>query len=252
MAYHEVKMSDQESTNGQIWRMPHAEGPLKKILLVEDDRSTQHLCRMGLRGLAGFSILVASNGLEALKFIKEEEIHVLVTDLDMPVMDGFSLIATVADFYPHIPILVMTSLNESQHGNVPLQLGALRIFPKPVRLSLLMEEIRQAALRQSDGMVRGLTLNSLLQLMAWERKDATMVVKQGNETGLLYVKQGEVVHAAYQEVDGLEAAYFILCWDSPTVEFVATCRVNRSIDLPLTELLLNAALLKDTVHRMKG
>ena len=61
------------------------------------------------------------------------------------------------------------------------------------------------------------------------------------------VKKGEVVHAAYQADEGLPAAYQILSWDRPDIEFVETCRVERTIELPLTELLLNAAMVSD--HR---
>ena len=64
--------------------------------------------------------------------------------------------------------------------------------------------------------------------------------------GLLYLKLGEVVHAAFHAEEGLPAAYAILVWDRPDIEFVETCRVEQSIDLPLTELLLNAAMLTDT------
>ena len=163
----------------------------------------------------------------------------------MPVMDGFHLIARAAERYPHIPILVMTSMEEAEHRNLPLSLGALRIFPKPVRLSTLMDEIRAAAVREPEGFVRGIGLNSLLQLMEWERKDATLVVTAEPGVGLLYVKEGQLVHAAQGEAEGFEAAYRILNWPKPSIAFVDTCRVERTMDLPLTEVLLNAAMVQD-------
>jgi hypothetical protein len=45
----------------------------------------------------------------------------------------------------------------------------------------------------------------------------------------------------------MPAAYEILSWDRPDLEFVETCRVDPTIDLPLTELLMNSALITD--HR---
>jgi CheY-like chemotaxis protein len=219
---------------------------MKTVLVTEDERATQNLCRVGLRGLAGFRILVASNGVEALDVLQTETVHVLVTDLNMPVMDGFSLIAIVSERYPHIPVLVITSMPESEHQNVPLCLGALHILAKPVRLSLLMEEIKTAAQREPDGVVRGITLNSLLQLMEWERKSATLTIQGREGLGLVYVKEGQLIHAAFKDQEGCEAAYRILTWDRPVIEFVDTCKVHRTIDMPLTEILLNAAFLKDT------
>jgi len=239
-----MSLSDPRSTQG--WKPPQFEGPAKTVLVVEDERATQNLCRVGLRGLAGFRILVASNGAEALEVMRVETVHVLVTDLNMPVMDGFNLIAVVGECYPQIPVLVITSMPEAEHQNVPLCLGALRILAKPVRLSLLMEEIRSAAQREPDGMVKGISLHSLLQLMEWERKNATLTVRGRGEIGLVYVKGGQLIHAAFKGMEGLEAAYQILTWERPQIEFVDTCKVHRSIDMPLAEILLNAAFLKDT------
>ncbi|MBK8791435.1 MAG: response regulator [Geothrix sp.] len=227
--------------------MPLPEVPTKTLLVVEDDRATLSLYRAGLKGLQGFKIIMAENGGQALEMLRQEPVHVLVTDLNMPVMDGFNLIAKVSRFYPQVPIIVMTGLDESQHLNTPLQLGAIRILTKPPRLTLLMDAIRAAAQFEPAGMVRGIGLNSILQLLNWEKKSCTLTVKSEAGMGLLYLKLGEVVHAAYRADEGLPAAYEILGWDKPDIEFVETCRVEPSIDLPLTELLMNAAMISD--HR---
>jgi DNA-binding response OmpR family regulator len=215
--------------------------------VVEDDRATLSLYRAGLKGLQGFKVILAENGGQALEMLRQEPVHVLVTDLNMPVMDGFNLIAKVSRFYPQVPIIVMTGLDESQHLTTPLQLGAIRILTKPPRLTLLMDAIRTAAQFEPAGMVRGIGLNSILQLLNWEKKSCTLTVKSEAGMGLLYLKNGEVVHAAYHADEGLPAAYEILVWDKPDIEFVETCRVEQSIDLPLTELLMNAAMITD--HR---
>ncbi|MDP2877276.1 MAG: response regulator [Holophaga sp.] len=239
-----MTIQDPRATQG--WRPPHVDGPVKTLLIAEDERATQNLCRIGLRGLAGFKILVASNGAEALEVMRQETVNVLVTDLNMPVMDGFNLIALVTERYPHIPVLVITSMQEEEHQNVPLCLGALRILPKPVRLPLLMEEIRSVILREPDGMVKGITLTSLLQLMEWEKKNATLNVEGKEGVGLIYVSGGQLIHAAYRDLEGIEAAYQILVWERPHIEFMETCKVQRTIDMPMAEVLLNAAFLKDT------
>lgn len=227
--------------------MSKPDGPTKTLLVVEDDRATLSLYRAGLKGLQGFKILMAQDGGQALELLRQEPVHVLVTDLNMPVMDGFNLIAKVSRFYPQVPIIVMTGLDESQHLNTPLQLGAIRILTKPPRLTLLMDAIRAAAQFEPTGMIRGIGLNSILQLLNWEKKSCTLTVKSEAGMGLLYLKHGEVVHAAYRADEGIPAVYEILSWDRPDIEFVETCRVEPTLDLPLTELLMNAALITD--HR---
>jgi CheY-like chemotaxis protein len=240
---------NKDDLNAFAWKAPSKDGPVKTVLVVEDDRSTLNLYRMGLKGLQSFRILLAENGMRALEILQDEPVDVLVTDLSMPVLDGFKLIAIVAERYPSIPVLVMTGLPEADHQNSPLYLGALRILSKPPRLSLLMDEIRQASQRKPDGMVKGIALGSLLQLMNWEQKNCTMTVRHGPELGYLYVKDGELIHAAFHDMEPLQSAYTILNWTSPEIEFVDTCRVDRTLDLPVTEILLNSAMIKDLQNR---
>lgn len=235
----------QKEENPFAWKPPTKEAPHKTVLVVEDDRSTLNLYRMGLKGLQGFRILLAENGIKALAVLQGESVDVLVTDLSMPVMDGFKLIAVVSERYPSIPILVMTGLPESEHQNTPLFIGALRILNKPPRLSQLMDEIRIASQRISDGLVRGIALGSLLQLMNWEQKSCTMTIRCGGDLGFLYVKEGHLIHAALRDREPLQSAYMILNWERPEIEFVDTCRVEQTLDLPVTEILLNAAMIKD-------
>ncbi len=234
-----------EDANPYAWKPPAKEAPSKTVLVVEDDRATLNLYRMGLKGLQEFRVRLAENGLKALEILQAEAVDVLVTDLSMPVMDGFRLIAIVTERYPSIPVLVMTGLPESEHQNTPLFIGALRILNKPPRLSQLMDEIRLAAQRRPDGMVRGIALGSLLQLMNWEQKSCTMTIRREGELGYLYVKDGELIHAALRDREPLQSAYMILNWERPEIEFVDACRVERTLDLPVTEILLNAAMIKD-------
>ncbi|MBI4911822.1 MAG: response regulator [Acidobacteria bacterium] len=242
---------NKEDFGQYAWKPPTKETPQRSVLIAEDDRATLNLYRMGLKGLQGFRVLLAENGMKALEVLQNQPVDVLVTDLSMPVLDGFKLIAIVAERYPSVPVLVMTGLPEVEHQNAPLFLGALRILSKPPRLSQLREEIRAAAQRRPDGLVRGIALGSLLQLMSWERKSCTMTVHGPSGIGHLYVKDGELIHAAFHDLEPLESAYTILNWSRPEVEFVDTCRVERTLDMPMTEIVLNAAMIQDLDNRQE-
>jgi hypothetical protein len=112
-----------------------------------------------------------------------------------------------------------------------------------------MAAIRTAASLTAPGFVRGVGLASLLQLMNWERRTATFTVRGRDATGYLYVREGELIHAALGREEGLEAAYQVLSWEEIQVEFVYTCRVEPTIELPLPEVLLNLALIRDRRDR---
>ncbi len=226
-----------------------AAAPLKNVLFVEDEVSTLRFYSAGLRGLHEFKFLLAENGQQALDALKANNVDVVVTDLSMPVMDGFTLITKLTAKYPSIPVLVVSAMSETQAGQDALQLGALRVLSKPPRLSTLMEEIRAAAQRKAEGLVKGISLGSLLQLLSWEQKTCTLTVKSEGRVGMMYLHQGEVVSAAYREHEGIVAAYEILTWDRPEIEFVEACRMDRIIDLPVAELLMNVALITDHATR---
>ncbi|MBP1625619.1 MAG: Response regulator containing CheY-like receiver domain and AraC-type DNA-binding domain protein [Holophagaceae bacterium] len=220
---------------------------MKTVLLAEDEATTLRFYQTGLRGLQGWRLLGAENGQKALDLMRQESVDVLVTDLQMPIMDGFSLIAEVHSRYPSVPIIVLTSMPEGISFERARELGALKVLSKPVRLSALMEEIRALGEREVEGKVRGLNIGSLIQLMNWELKTSTLTVKSQGRVGILYVRGGKLIHATCAECEGLEAAYRILAWPKPEVEFVDTCRVQASISLPVPEILMNVALQQDTL-----
>jgi len=219
---------------------------LKSLLLVEDEPATLRFYQVGLKGLQGWRQVAAENGQKALDILRHELIDVLVTDLNMPVMDGYKLITAVHELYPSIPIIVLTSLPPGAHQDRALALGALRVLSKPVRLSLLMEEIKLLSVRESVGFVRGISLSGLLQLMAWESKTCTMTVKNQTLIGYLYISKGRLIHALCGKDEGIVAAYQVLSWRDPQVEFVETCRVSESIDMSTEEILMNVAVIQDT------
>lgn len=231
---------------------PKLEEPTRTLLVVEDDRATQSFLTRGLRGLAGFRILLAQHGQEALDILQKEEVHVLCTDLQMPVLDGYQLIGEVSARYPHIPIIVVTGEPVERHQYTPFHLGAMSLFAKPPRLSVLMDEIRAAAAKPLDADIRGLSLQSLLQLLQWERKTCTLIVRSPQGMGLLYVLEGAVIHGAYRDQEGRDAVFEVLSWEDIHVEMVSTCKVVPTLSTPLEELLMDAAVAKDHRKAQEG
>ena len=227
------------------WKPPAPGGPTKLVLLVEDEPATMRFYQTGLKGLQGWQCLAAENGLVALDILRQHKVDVLVTDLNMPIMDGYRLIAAVHGLYPLLQVIVLTSLPEGEPQDRAKHLGALRVISKPVRLSLLMEEIKFQGGREAPGQVKGLGLSSLLQLMVWEAKTCTITVRSQDHIGHLYVNQGQLIHAINEKEEGLLAAFQILSWETPEVEFVDICQVEASIDLPTQEVLMQLAMLRD-------
>ena len=81
----------------------------RKILVVDDDRILLNIIKKQFKKHEEhFHLLLAHDGLEAVEILKEHSISLVVTDLQMPNMDGFELIAHLSDIYPDIPVIIFT------------------------------------------------------------------------------------------------------------------------------------------------
>ena len=220
---------------------------MKTILIAEDDTLTRSLLKSGLGRALGCSILMAGHGAEAIQILNTHSVDLLITDLRMPVVDGFELIAFAAEHHPALPILVITSLQEAEHSQLGTGPESLQIFHKPLRMSKLLEAIEELwDAHPAKGSVRGISLTGILQLLELEQKNATVEVREGPSFGRLYLHRGTLIHAAFEKVAGPAALKDLLGMKNPSISFLAEePPAHRTVYTPLTELLLNAALHHD-------
>jgi response regulator RpfG family c-di-GMP phosphodiesterase len=115
------------------------------ILVVDDSRTIRKIVEEGL-AQSGFQVVTAINGKEALNIIKYTKPDLILSDIDMPVMNGFEFCNAVhssADF-ASIPFVVMSSNNDRAHMKRMLQYGAEAYIIKPFntdQLVILVEKL---------------------------------------------------------------------------------------------------------------
>jgi chemosensory pili system protein ChpA (sensor histidine kinase/response regulator) len=116
---------------------------MKKILVVDD---TKHLANglSEILELEGFEARVAFDGVEALAAMKSFIPHLIVTDLRMPKMDGFALIAAIRSdaSLRNIPIIVITASVGPDHKDDVIAIGANLFVGKPFDDEKLVEAIK--------------------------------------------------------------------------------------------------------------
>lgn len=99
----------------------------------------------------------------------------------------------------------------------------------------------QADTRQDNEHIGGVSLASFLQMLEQERKTCTLQLTSGDIDGRLFVREGHLIDAEYENVVGREAVNILLALDSPGVKVTeAEDRLHR-ITEPLAQLLLNTA-----------
>jgi DNA-binding response OmpR family regulator/nitrogen-specific signal transduction histidine kinase len=111
------------------------------ILIVEDNEEMKNFVGHEVNSL--YNVLTASNGEDALSMLNELSIQLIVSDIMMPVMDGFSLLKKVkTDLdYSHIPVILLTAKNTVQSRLEGLESGADAYIEKPFSVDILLAQI---------------------------------------------------------------------------------------------------------------
>lgn len=116
----------------------------KTIMTVDDSASVRLMVSFTLRQL-GYEVLEASNGSEALKKIGKKPIHMLITDVNMPEMDGISLVRKVREdpSYRFIPIIILTTESQQDKKREGKDAGATGWIVKPFSPDQLTAVVRK-------------------------------------------------------------------------------------------------------------
>jgi len=112
-----------------------------KILVVEDSPTMRQLIGFALKRLPGAEIVEANDGVDGLKKINSNYFDLIITDINMPVMDGLKLISLVRrDInYQKIPIMIITTEGAAEDRERALSLGADAYVTKPVQAHEVLE-----------------------------------------------------------------------------------------------------------------
>jgi two-component system chemotaxis response regulator CheY len=119
---------------------------MNRIVIADDSATARMFIRRCLEiiGLGEATLVEAENGREALSLLKEEDTDLLLTDLNMPVMDGATLLKWVKSSprLHDIPVLVITSAGNPAKEQELTALGAYGVLNKPVSPAVLMNALQ--------------------------------------------------------------------------------------------------------------
>lgn len=106
------------------------------ILIVDDEKNIRDGLKIAL-SKEGHSIFTASDGVEAIHIIEDEEIDLVITDLKMPNMDGHALMDAILKDYANIPIIILTGHGTVENAVTAMRNGAYDFLTKPLNLAKL-------------------------------------------------------------------------------------------------------------------
>ena len=116
----------------------------KKILIVDDSKDLTHVISDFL-SMHGYQVFTAVDGYDALECMDTQPVHVVVSDIHMPRMDGFTLMGEIKSRYPTIPIVLITGFSVSEAQKLAFERGANAFVAKPFKLKELKSVIESVS-----------------------------------------------------------------------------------------------------------
>lgn len=113
-------------------------------VLIVDDSDVDRLLMEGLlKKVPGFEVIGARDGVHALEQLKAWSIDMVITDIQMPRMDGLELIEAVRKDYPDIPVVLTTGMGSEEIAAVALKSGAASYIPKSRLNKMLISTVEE-------------------------------------------------------------------------------------------------------------
>jgi len=157
-----------------------------KILIVEDERSLAAALRKGLEE-EGYSVVLAFDGEEGLYLAENEPADLLILDLMLPAVDGFTILKTLRKHGKNIPVLVLTARDTITDKVSGLDSGADDYLTKPFTFEELLARVR-ALLRRKSG-----SASSIVRVGDLSIDMATHKVRRGEKEIAMPAREYEVL-----------------------------------------------------------
>jgi two-component system OmpR family response regulator len=214
---------------------PPAEGPVVKLLLVEDEPTLRAQLRGGLRD-AGYAVDESDNGRDAQHLGETGEYDVVVLDLGLPLLDGLSVLQRWRAAGRTMPVLILTA-RDSWHEKVAgIDAGADDYLAKPFHMPELLARLR-ALIRRAQGLASPLLRCGPLELdtrsggVTVDGRPASLTAHEYRLLTYLMHRPGQVVSRS-ELTEHLYAQDFDR--DSNTIE-VFVARLRRKLPPELIE-----------------
>lgn len=225
---------------------------VRNILVVDDNQPFLNLIKKIFDKYENkYKLHTCLDGLLAIEMLKKNTFSVVVSDLQMPNMDGYALLSKIHSQFPDIPVIIITAFDKPKTESVIKKKGAAAYFTKPLVMENLISQIDEIVSKETEGgQLHNASLEMFIQLIEMEAKTCTIRVFEEvqKKNGVLFFKGGELFDSRYGDVTGKEAAYQVFSWDKVTLSIENGCIIEeRQIQDELQAILLDAMRMKDEI-----
>lgn len=211
------------------------------LLVIEDDQKTGEYLKKGFQE-AGYSVDVARNGIDGLRLALEGEYELIILDVMMPVMDGWTLISALRA-KSDVPVIFLTAKDRLDDKLKGLQLGADDYLVKPFSFAELLLRVRtilrRGVARDSRDLdtfqIGDLHFDAVKHKVTRQGVDIVLTKKEFMLLHLLIKRQGEALSRSV-----IASQVWDMNFDSDTnVVDVAVKRLRAKIDAPFEKKLIH-------------
>jgi two-component system chemotaxis response regulator CheY len=119
---------------------------MKNVLIVEDSKAIRSMIRVAIEEVGGFFAVEAANGFEALKTLPTRRFDLIITDINMPDINGLELIGFVKSnpAYRDIPLIIVSTEKTDEDKKRGIALGAFGYVEKPFKKEDLTAMVKKA------------------------------------------------------------------------------------------------------------
>jgi CheY-like chemotaxis protein len=210
-----------------------------QLLIVHDDAEVGEQLAGMVADYTGHSCDLVGSGAAAQQWAeKHARCDLLLAQLEGNGVDGLTLGGTLSETFPGLQVLFLPSYRAAEQR---LEIGRTKVFPEPIDGERLLEAIEGAGKAESGASDLFHVLDVLQMCCLSKRTGAVQIVK-GGQTGIVYLRDGRIVHAEGAVTRGTEALLEIAGWGDVEFAYDASVRAAETISTPWDEALVQAVM----------
>ncbi|TKB26915.1 response regulator [Desulfopila sp. IMCC35006] len=220
---------------------------MKRVLVVDDEEDMLWMLQRNLnKGMEDVEILAAKSAEEALAILSDRPANLVITDINMPGMNGLDLLIEINNRFPATGVIIMTAYPSNAYENKAMMSGSLRFIEKPFDINDVRTIVKEA-LKVNEGFqgtVDGVDLIDIVQFNSLSRATAALKVTTGDREGMIFFKDGAVLHAMCGQETGESAFFTILGFNGGSLQNIRGVQppivsIHKSIEGLLFEAAVN-------------
>jgi CheY-like chemotaxis protein len=210
-----------------------------QLLIVHDDAEVGEQLMNMLQDYTPHQCALVESEAAALRWASEHaRCGLLLAQLEGPAVDGLALGGALSEIFPGLQTLFFPAYPASEQR---LEIANTKVFPEPIDGERLLAAVETAAAGGPDAPDLFHTLDVLQMCCLGGQSGAVQIVK-GASSGVVYLRDGKIVHAESATARGTEALFKTVSWDLVEFAYDGSVRAPETISMPWDEALLEAAI----------